>query len=180
MRERATQDRAPAERAARNFCYGLKNLFKNVWEIPYLVHVMDGLPYTVRVGRELAVTAHAQQNDVIYEWHGEWATWKDLQDSSELKELMRKSEELVARTSRGMKGGKASGRGSLPHYGLGHMGTVSPPSKVGERDARASDTGDVGRHCNSPSQFRGGNLHVNTGGLILGSWNIEGLTDKSR
>ena len=54
----ATQDRAPKERAARNFCYGLKNLFKNVWEIPYLVHVMDGLPYTVRVGGELAVTAH--------------------------------------------------------------------------------------------------------------------------
>ena len=57
------------------------------------------------------------------------------------------------------------------------MGTVSPSSKVGERDARASDIGDVGRHCSSPSQFCGGNLHVNTGGLILGSWNIEGLTD---
>ena len=72
-------------------------------------------PCTVRVGRELAVTAHVQQNDVIYEWHGEWATWNDLQDSSKLKELMRKSEKLVARTSPGMKGGRASGRGSLPH-----------------------------------------------------------------
>ena len=111
----ATQDRAPAERAARNFCYSLKNLFKNVWEIPYLAHVMDGLPYTVRVGGDLAVTAHVQQNDVLYEWHGEWATWKELQDSSELKELMRKSDELVARTSRGMKGGKASGKGPFPH-----------------------------------------------------------------
>ena len=57
------------------------------------------------------------------------------------------------------------------------MGTLSPTSKVGERDARASDIGDVGRHCSSPSKFCGGNLHVNTGGLILGSWNIEGLTD---
>ena len=79
---------------------------------------MDGLPYTVRVGGELAVTAHVQ---------GEWATWKDLQDSSKLKELMRKSEELVARTSRGMKGGKASGKGSLPHYGFGHMGHSFTP-----------------------------------------------------
>ena len=51
----------------------------------------------------LAVTAHVQQNDVIYEWHGEWATRRDLQDISELKELMRKSYELVARISQGMK-----------------------------------------------------------------------------
>ena len=107
----ATQDRAPVERAARNFCFGLKNLFKNVWGIPY-VHVMDGAPYSVRVGGELALMAHVTQSGVKYEWHGEWATWGDLQKSPELKELMDKSDALVARASKGMKGsGKTASAG---------------------------------------------------------------------
>ena len=32
----ATQDRPPVERAARNFCFGLKNPFQHVWGIPYV------------------------------------------------------------------------------------------------------------------------------------------------
>ena len=60
----ATRDRACMERAARNFCFGLKQLFKNVGEIPYAVHVMDGAPYSVRVGGELALTVHVTQRDL--------------------------------------------------------------------------------------------------------------------
>ena len=107
-----TQDRAPVERAARNSCFGLKNLFRNVWGIPYVVHVMDGAPYSVRVGGEWALTAHVTQSGVKYKSHGEWATWDDLQTSPELKELMDKSDALVARASKGMKGsGKAASAG---------------------------------------------------------------------
>ena len=80
----ATQDRAPVERAARNFCFGLKNLFRNVWGIPHVLHVMDGAPCSVRVGGELAFTAHVTQSGVKYEWHGEWARWDDLQTSPAL------------------------------------------------------------------------------------------------
>ena len=107
----ATQDRPPVKRAARNFCFGLKNLFKNVWGIPYVVHVMDGVPYSVRAGGGLALTAHVMQSGVKYEWHGEWATWNDLHNNPELKAIMCKSDELVAKASKGMKGsGKASGK----------------------------------------------------------------------
>ena len=107
----ATQDRPPVERAARNFCFGLKNLFKNVWGIPYVAHVMDGVAYSVCVGGELALTAHVMQGGVTCEWHGEWATWNYLHNSPELKALMCKSEELVARAGKGMKGSfKANGK----------------------------------------------------------------------
>ena len=81
------------------------------WKIPHTVHVMDGVPYPVRVGWELAVTAHLVQSILTYEWDVEWAVWKELHDSLELKDLLRKCEELVERGSRGLKGGKASGKG---------------------------------------------------------------------
>ena len=103
-------DRDP--RSFTDLSLGLKNLFRNVWGIPYVVHVMDGAPYSVRVVGELALTAHVTQSGVKYEWHGESATQNDLQTNPELKELMDKSDALLARASRGMKGsGKAASAG---------------------------------------------------------------------
>ena len=60
------------------------------------MHVMDGAPYSVCVGGELALTAHVTQSGVSCERHEEWATWDDLQTSPELKELMEKSDAFVA------------------------------------------------------------------------------------
>ena len=68
----AAPDRNPVERAARNFCFGLKRVFKVDWKIPYTVQVNDQTPYTVTVGGELALTAHVSAREVVHEWHGEW------------------------------------------------------------------------------------------------------------
>ena len=54
----ASQDRDPVERAARNFCFGLKKVFKEEWNIPYNVKISEQKLYTMTVGGELALTAH--------------------------------------------------------------------------------------------------------------------------
>ena len=96
------------ERAARNFCFGLKHLFKNEWNIPYTVRITDEAPYTLTVGGELALTAHVSRNEVVHEWHGEWASWDDLHKSAEVKSLLEKSNALVLRAKEGLKGKGAS------------------------------------------------------------------------
>ena len=103
----ASQDRSPIDRAARNFCFGLKHLFKNKWEIPYIVKVSDEAPYTVTVGGELAVTVSPTPTAVVYERHGDWATWSELHASPDVQELLQKSNDLVARATKGMKGAAA-------------------------------------------------------------------------
>ena len=100
----ASQDRDPVDRAARNFCYGLKRLFKEHWEVPYNVNISEVAPYTLTVGGELVLTAHVSKHAVDYEWHGDWLTWKELHDSQGVKDLLQKSEELIMRTSKGSKG----------------------------------------------------------------------------
>ena len=100
----ASQDRDPVDRAARNFCYGLKRLFKEHWEVPYNVNISEVAPYTLTVGGELALTAHVSKHAVDYEWHGDWLTWKELHDSQGVKDLLQKSEDLIMRTSKGSKG----------------------------------------------------------------------------
>ena len=57
---------------------------------------MDGAPYSVCVGGELALTAHVTQSGVKCERHEEWATWDDSQTSPELKGLMEESNAFVA------------------------------------------------------------------------------------
>ena len=102
------QDHNPVERAARNFCFGLKHLFKNEWNIPHTVRITDEAPYTLTVGGELALTAHISSNEVVHEWHGEWATWDDLHKSAEVMSLLEKSNALVLRAKEGLKGKGAS------------------------------------------------------------------------
>ena len=41
----------------------------------------------------------------------------------------------------------------------------------------ASTAGDEGRSLNSPDVFRGGRLRVASRNLVVGTWNVEGLTD---
>ena len=96
-------DRDPVERAARNFCFGLKKVFNEEWNIPYNVRISDEKPYTMSVGGELALTAHVSSGEVVHEWHGEWANWDELHGSFE------KSQALIARTKEGMKGSSKSG-----------------------------------------------------------------------
>ena len=100
----ASQDRDPVDRAACNFCYGLKRLFKEEWEVPCNVNISEAAPYTLTVGGELALTAHVSKHAVDYKWHGEWATWKELHDSQGVQDLLQKSEDLIMRTSKGSKG----------------------------------------------------------------------------
>ena len=69
----AAPDTNPVERAARNFCFGLKRVFKVGSNIPHAVQVNESSPYTVTVGGELALTAHISSGGLVREWHGEWA-----------------------------------------------------------------------------------------------------------
>ena len=88
----ATQDRASVERIVRNFYFGLKNLFKNVWRIPYVVISWMALLLSVRVEGQLVLTVYVTQSSLKCERHGEYATWDDLQKSPEFKELIDKSD----------------------------------------------------------------------------------------
>ena len=47
-------------------------------------------------------------NEVVHEWHGEWASWDDLHKSAEVKSLLEKSNALVLRAKEGLKGKGAS------------------------------------------------------------------------
>ena len=62
----ASQDRYPVDRAALNFCYGLKGLFKEHWEVPYNVNISEAA-YTLTVGGELALPAHVSKHAADYE-----------------------------------------------------------------------------------------------------------------
>ena len=105
----ASQDRDPVERAARNFCFGLKKVFKEEWNIPYNVKISEEKLYTMTVGGELALTAHVSPNEVVHEWHGGWANWDELHSSAEVKVLLEKLQALITRTKEGMKGSSKSG-----------------------------------------------------------------------
>ena len=107
----ANQHRSPAERAARNFCFGLKRMFKNEWQIPFAVKITDEAPYEVRVGGEHALTVDAIDNCYTREWHGDWKDWTELHTSPEVIELIAKCDSLVARGAKGMKGSGAKGTG---------------------------------------------------------------------
>ena len=104
----ASQDRSAIDRAARNFCLGLKHLFKRDWAVPFTVSVSEEAPYVVKVGGEMAVTASIEDNKVVYDWHGDWKTWDELHNSPEVIQLFQKSRDLAARASIGMKGASAS------------------------------------------------------------------------
>ena len=81
------------------------------------MRISDEAPYTVDVGGEAAVTATVTPNSVKYERHGDWATWSELHASPDVKELLQKSNDLVARASKGSKaaaapnGAKGSAKG---------------------------------------------------------------------
>ena len=109
----ASQDRDPVERAARNFCFGLKNVFKDEWNIPYNVKISKEKPYTMTVGGELALTAHVSPGEVVHEWHGAWATWDELHSSAEVRVLLEKSQALIKRMKEGMKGSSKVGRKAI-------------------------------------------------------------------
>ena len=105
----ASQDRGPVERAARNFGFGLKKVFKEEWNIPYNVRISEEKPYTMTVGGELALTAHVSPGEVVHEWHGAWANWDELHSSAQVKVLLEKSQALITRMKEGMKGSPKSG-----------------------------------------------------------------------
>eukprot|EP00434_Breviolum_minutum_P039610 symbB.v1.2.035178.t1/scaffold4680.1/size38694/1 len=105
----ASQDRDPVERAARNFCFGLRKVFKEEWNIPYNVKISEEKPYTMTVGGELALTAHVSPGEVVHEWHGAWATWDELHSSAEVWVLLEKSQALIKRMKEGMKGSSKNG-----------------------------------------------------------------------
>eukprot|EP00959_Pyramimonas_sp_CCMP1952_P092947 1945061-Pyramimonas_sp.AAC.1 len=52
----ASPDRHPLERAARNFCFGLKYFLKDTMHSTYTINVSNDAPYQVRVGGQLALT----------------------------------------------------------------------------------------------------------------------------
>ena len=74
----AAQDRTVPDRAARNYCLGLKRLLKDEWQIGYTITVSEEAPYVVTVGGEHALTAKIVNHSVDYQWQGEWLTWVEL------------------------------------------------------------------------------------------------------
>ena len=55
------------------------------------------------------------QVELWYEWQGKLGDVADLRDLPQLTELMHKSDELIVKSSRGMKGRRASGKGQRSH-----------------------------------------------------------------
>ena len=92
------------ERAARNFCFGLKRILKSEWEVPYAISITDEAPYVVTVGGEHALTANVTKTAVNYDWQGEWGTWAELHEHPLIKELSQKCADIVSRAAAGMKG----------------------------------------------------------------------------
>ena len=112
----ASEDRSAPERAARNFCLGLKRVLKEEWEVPYYITFNSEAPYIFKVGGEHALTASVSGNNVVYEWQGEWATWHKLHNHAAIKDLKKKSDDLLARATQGLKGGaKGGAKGHMPH-----------------------------------------------------------------
>ena len=67
------------------------------------------------------MTAHIFPDKVVQEWHGEWADWEELHESSQVKELQEKFNDLVQKASKGMKGGM---KGTPANTGKGAKGTA--------------------------------------------------------
>jgi len=101
----ASPDREPAERAARNFCFGLKHILKNDLDNPYVINVTDEAPYQVYVGGQLALSARVTGTNTEREWEGEWGSWAELHNHHKVIDLIHKCDSLVQRASMGMKGG---------------------------------------------------------------------------
>ena len=74
--------------------------------------ITDEAPYTFIVGGELALTAHVSSNEVVHEWHGEWAIWDDLHASATVKSLLEKSNALELRAKEGGLKGKGAAKGA--------------------------------------------------------------------
>ena len=100
----ASPDREPAERAARNFCFGLKHILKKELDNPYIINVTDEAPYQVHVGGQLALTVHVGPEGVNREWEEEWKNWNELQTHPTVTALVEKCDSLVRRSRAGMKG----------------------------------------------------------------------------
>ena len=71
----ASQDRTIADRAARNYCFGLKRLLRTEWEVPYNIAITDEAPYIFTVGGEHALTVTVSNDTVEHQWQGvSWAS----------------------------------------------------------------------------------------------------------
>ena len=101
----ANADRPPATRAGNGFLFKLKKFLRDQMKMPYIIWV-DEDASTLKVGGELAVTARIDNdnNVVNFEWSGAWANWDELHNNPEVKELLKKSDELLQRTTKGKKG----------------------------------------------------------------------------
>ena len=109
----ASPDRPPTERAARNYCFGLKYILKDTFDNPYKINVSDSSPYEVHVGGQLAVTVTVDGTAIHKNWDDKWKAWEELQGHPLLKELSDKCDALVTRAQQGMKGhpkGKSKGQ----------------------------------------------------------------------
>eukprot|EP00959_Pyramimonas_sp_CCMP1952_P456763 9473697-Pyramimonas_sp.AAC.1 len=93
----ATQDRPPALRAARNFCFGLKYILRDMMNVEYTIKVIDSSPLQVFVGGELAITVNFSEQGLEYSWTKEWEEWEDLQNNTQLKDLKQACDDLGLR-----------------------------------------------------------------------------------
>ena len=108
----ASPDREPAERAARNFCFGLKHILKNDLDNQYIIRVSEEFPFQVHVGGQLALTVCITGTTMERIWEGEWKTWDELHKHPKLMELTQKCDQILQRARAGMKGSpKGSSKG---------------------------------------------------------------------
>ena len=73
-------------------------------------------------------------------------------------------------------GGKASGKGQPPHLRLGHMDMVSVAGTL-KPGREGILCWPLGSSLQFISCFCDGILQINSGGLMVSSWNADGLTD---
>ena len=106
------------KRVPATFLFGLKKVLVG-WGLNKQCAWVDEDKLTLKAGEELVVTASVAQVEqgassrgsaasgskkLLCNWGGTWATWRDLQESAELEELVAKAEEALNRTAEGKKG----------------------------------------------------------------------------
>ena len=96
------------QRVAESFLFGCKKMFLD-WDYNKKVTFVDTDTLSLSIDRQLVLKVSVTQRKLNAEWQGSWASWQELQDSSELAALVTK-----ASTSLGDSAGKTKGTGKGP------------------------------------------------------------------
>ena len=112
----AKPDKPVEKRVPEMFLFGLKKTMVQTWGWNKFAVWVDEAELTLKAEGELVVTASVVEGSgskkLVCDWNGEWATWQQLQRSSELAQLLLKAEETLGKTSGNKGKGKNGNKGN--------------------------------------------------------------------